>query len=60
MNPWYWEKHVMIQSSVSVTLLLLPLIVLFAQHLYNIEGTRYSKLPLCPRSCPESRGITFM
>lgn len=47
MNPWYWEKHIMIPSLVSVTLPLLPLIVLFAQHLYNTEGTRYSKLPLC-------------
>lgn len=42
-NPLYWEKHIMIQSPATVTLLLLPVVVLFAQDLYNVEGTQIFK-----------------
>lgn len=42
-NPQYQEKHLMIQSPVSVTLLMPPVIVLFAQDLYNVEGIQIFK-----------------
>lgn len=42
-NLQYWANHVMIQSPVSVTLLLSLVIVLFGQGLYNVEGTQVFK-----------------
>lgn len=42
-NPLYWEKHVMIQSPGSVTLRLPPVIVLFVQDIYKVEGTQIFK-----------------
>lgn len=42
-NPQYGANHVMIQSPVSVTLLLSLVIVLFGQGLYNVEDTQVFK-----------------